>query len=237
MAWRPAAELLGFVKDALITLAVLFGVQQVVLARRSLKEEQQRNLDEHERASKTVAVEYAARFTASFGPKYIAFINEVVRAGLSPYRGPVGDFTFLSIPSQLRNAAVQRSRLPSSSGALDELEVFAAAHTTGVADEETGFRLNGRMFCLIAAQDFYDLLCIEQEQGYYLSIVELYRLWSPRLERQKLTRSKELLDLQKAAIEKDIESRKAELEAQKTAIDKQLQELPESEKRRPIGIR
>jgi len=109
--------------------------------------------------------------------------------------------------------------LPQCGAALDQLEIFAAAHTNGVADDEVGFNLNGRMYCAIVSQDFYDVLCLEREQGYYESIVALFRSWSPRLERAKLTKSKELIELQRAEVEK------------------QMEQLPQTEKIRTIGSR
>ena len=118
-----------------------------------------------------------------------------------------------------RTLAFQRSQLPQCGAALDQLEIFAAAHTNGVADDEVGFNLNGRMYCAIVSQDFYDVLCLEREQGYYESIVALFRSWSPRLERAKLTKSKELIELQRAEVEK------------------QMEQLPQTEKIRTIGSR
>jgi len=231
--FRPWAELLGFVKDVVLAGAVIYGVRQVSLAKQSLdvaqkqrEEDQQRAIAQHERAAKTVTLDYAYRFADQFGRKYLAYVEVAAAYGLQPYAGPVGDFKLASLTPQAQQVALRRNQLPACGAALDELEVFAAAHTTGVADEEFGFKLNGRMFCSIVSQDYYDVLCFEREQGYYQSIVDLFDVWSPRLKRDRLSKSRELIELQRV----DIELRKAELE-------KQMEKLPEGPKVPPIGAR
>jgi hypothetical protein len=225
-ASRPWGEVLGFIKDGVVAVAVVYGLRQVVLAKQSLDvaqtqrlEDQQRAVDEHERASKTVTLEYARTFAQDFRDGYLHYVRAAAAAGLRPYDGPVGDFRLTSLLPTGRSVAFQRSQLPQCAAALDQLEIFAAAHTNGVANDDLGFTLNGRMFCAIVSQDFYDVLCLEREQGYYESIVGLFGLWSPRLEREKLTKSKELIELQGAELEK------------------QMKLLPEAQKARTIGSR
>lgn len=225
-AFRPWAEALGFLKDIVLAAAVLYGLRQVVLTKQSIDlarkqavEDQQRSITEHERAAKTVTLESAKRFVDEFGAKYVAYIQECAPIRLMPYGGETGDFRLASLPMQARSEAYRRSQLRTCGAALDQLEVFAAAHLYGVADEEVGFALNGRMFCAAVSQDFYDVLCLEREQGFYEAIVDLFNLWSSRLDRAKLTKSKELIELQRAE------------------VDKQMEQLPQATRVRPIGAR
>jgi hypothetical protein len=233
-AARPWGEVLGFAKDIVLAVAVVYGLRQVVLTKQSLDvaqkqrlEDQQRAIEGHERASKTVTLEYARSFAQDFGDRYLNYVRAAAAAGpLPPHQGPVGDFRLTSLSPVGRNMALLRSQLPQCGAALDQLEIFAAAHTNGVADDEVGFSLNGRMFCAIVGQDFYDVLCLEREQGFYESVVALFRLWSPRLERAKLTKSKELIELQRA-----------EVERQRAEVEKQMEELGKDQKARTIGSR
>jgi len=88
-AARPWGEILGFIKDVVLAFAVLYGLRQVILAKASLEvaqkqrlEDQQRAIEEHERASKTVTLEYARFFAQDFGDRYLNYVRVAGAGGL-----------------------------------------------------------------------------------------------------------------------------------------------------------
>lgn len=87
---------------------------------------------------------------------------------------------------------------------MNELEAISAAFTSGVADEATGFKIIGRSFCG-TVQCEYDLIALSRDkskeaQGYWNNIVQLYKMWSPRLKEVELRQAKERLDILMAGL-------------------------------------
>jgi len=192
---RPWLELLYFASSIILAISVVYGLKQITLLKKDIR---LRN----ERAAKEKAIEYGRRYLRNYVDLHAVFVSAYEGASLEPYAGPIGDFTSGSVPRD--GMATKRYMLQSWLPAMNELEALSAAFTTGVADEETGFRIFGRSFCG-AVENSYDLIAISRSadalaQGYWSNIVELYRLWSPRLEEAQLRRTKESLEARIAGI-------------------------------------
>jgi hypothetical protein len=188
---RPWLELLYFLSGIVVAAAVVYGLQQIKLLKRDIR-------IRNERAAKENAVEYGARYLNNFTKLWGPFFDAHRAAGLSSYKGPIEDFSVGSL-KQNENAR-KRYELFSWLGSFNELEAISSAFTSGVADEEIGFKIFGRSFCHTVRDD-YDLIAISRQspvraQDYWSNIVELYTIWAPRLQQAELVGIRDMLNVQ-----------------------------------------
>ena len=179
--FKSHLENLSFISGIVVATAALFGLRQLSLFKKDIH---LRN----ERAAKERAIEYSQRYLNVFCQLDGVFHAEVKKAGLSSYKGEIGDFTRSSLPERLPKNSFGRMNCTSCVAALNELCALSAAFVAGVADEQVGFKIIGRTFCG-AVQQYYDLLAIvrtDPVHAFYGPIVELYKVWSPRLTRAEL---------------------------------------------------
>ena len=123
---------------------------------------------------------------------------------LPQYVGPVGDFSYKSLPEKHISTALKRIEpVARWVTMLNQLQAIASAFTTGVADEKTGFTIIGRSLCGSVAS-FYDVLCVcrqDEVHAHYDNMVELYETWAPRLTKAELDDARKSLEERIAAIE------------------------------------
>jgi hypothetical protein len=192
---RPWLELGYFIAGIVLAAAGLYGLQQIRLMKRDMAMRSQR-------AAREKAIEYVSRYFAEFVPLCNRFSREYMDQKLELYDGPVGDFTIASIPAKYRERAFKRFRLASWLPALNELHTIAAAFAYGVAEEQLGFQAIGRTFCASVAS-MYDILCQARTDSacrYYEGIVDLFRLWGPRLSKSELAALREQVDRRLATL-------------------------------------
>jgi hypothetical protein len=139
---KNVIEIAYFASGIVVAIAAVYGSKQV----RILKDDSRvRN----ERAAKEKAIEYSTRYLTQFVPLIDKFAQNVRKAGLSNYEGPIGDFTPGSISDGRRPTMLKLWALGMKENdvtwyvAWNELESIAAAFITGVADESTGFDIIG----------------------------------------------------------------------------------------------
>jgi hypothetical protein len=189
---RPWLELLYFVAGIVVAPAVVYGLQQVTLLKKDIR-------IRTERAAKERAIEFASRYLNTHSQLSGQFSSDCEAAQLPEhYGGEIGDFTSASLQEQQCSVARKRYDVASWLPAMNELETISAAFTTGVADEETGFSIIGRSFCGTVYSD-YDLIAFSRlgvvtSNDYWRNIVELYKLWSPRLRGIDLKNMRDRLD-------------------------------------------
>jgi len=169
----------------------LFGLRQMRLMKADI-------LARSERAAKEKALEMCHEYLIVYPPISDVFTREYEKKGLKPYTGPIGDFSSESIPSEWRENAEARGNLYSYVAPLNKLESIAATFLSGVGDEQTAFKIIGQLFSF-SVEAKYDVICRFRMKGLppmWPSIVQLYRLWSARLAREKLEAEKERMDTQ-----------------------------------------
>jgi len=196
---RPWLEAAYFFSGIVVAIAVAFGLKQIGLLKKDIRVR-------NERAAKEKAIEYASRYLCDYVRLQGVFFDAREGEKLGPYSGPIGDFTRDSIPRSVQGleTVMKRYGIHSWLPAMNELEAISAAFTSGVADEATGFKIIGRSFCG-TVQDHYDLIAWSRHkahnpQGYWNNIVQLYKMWSPRLEESELRQAKEFLENRIAGI-------------------------------------
>jgi hypothetical protein len=187
---RPYFELLFFVSGIIVAVIALYATRQISLMKADMKMRS-------ERAAKEKAIEASSEYLTAYIPLDTKFYFACKRKGLSSYDGPIGDFSPESISPELKEAALKRMKfIVTFLDANNKLESIAAAFTTGVADERTGFSIIGRTFCAGVADD-YDIisLCrIEHPFPYWANIVKLYKTWSSRLSKEELAAARDALE-------------------------------------------
>jgi hypothetical protein len=184
---RTIAELLYFLSGVVLATVALFGIQQIKLLKRDIR---LRN----ERASKEKTLEFAQTYESHIELAN-KFYEECSSKKLLSYDGPVGDFTVKSIPKNF--FPFTRKRFDGCwLDAMNRLEIVAAAFISGVADEELGFNIIGPSFCA-SVVSHYDLISSMRDHDdpteAFQPIVDLYRLWAPRLTKAQLLRAREEL--------------------------------------------
>jgi hypothetical protein len=178
---RPYLELAYFSAGVLLLFGLVITFFQLLLIKNDIR---LRN----ERASKERAIEAASRYLKDYVSALSAHNQNTQEKELDSYSGPIGDFTLKSLPAPMLERALERFGSDSILPALNELEAIAAYFTTGVADEQTGFRIIGRTFCH-SVEDYYDIIACcrtEKAQPYWYNIVRLYRMWRPRLTKAEM---------------------------------------------------
>jgi hypothetical protein len=184
---RSALEIAFFVSGIAVAVAALWGLKQLRIMKIDMR-------IRNERAAKEKAIEFVERFMTVHVPLDDKFTEECITAKLQGYRGTVGGFTRVGLPSVATRARLDlyHSWMP----ALNSLEPIAAAFVNGVADERMAFPIIGRSFCFGVAND-YDIIsfCRNDEAcRHWESIVSLYKLWSPRISKAELEANRALLD-------------------------------------------
>lgn len=143
-----------------------------------------------ERASRERSLEYCKDFVNEVVPAHWRFRDELAAMKMTvSYRGAVGDFTPSSLSEVDAKAGRGRAGLRSGVTMLNRLEVFATAIVYGVADAEIAFAVNGRVYCGYVASN-YDCIVLARsaaEPETWQTVVDLYRLWRPRLSENDLT--------------------------------------------------
>jgi hypothetical protein len=186
---RPYAEIAYFIAGVGLLIVAGFGLRQLGLLKEDIRT---RNL----RAAREKAIEAANQYVREFIPSYNRFWHKTRKAGLSSYDGPVSDFTRKSVEERLLKNAVKRLELTMSTNAFNFLETVAAHFTTGVADENIGFRIIGRSYCGAVGSNYDIISLCRPEKACPLcdNIVQLYRTWSARLSKEELKAARTELD-------------------------------------------
>jgi hypothetical protein len=181
LSTRPYLELAYFLAGVLLLVGLLITFYQLTLIKHDIS---LRN----ERAAKERAIEAVTRYLSDYVPKSNKVYHAQKEQGLHLYSGPVGDFSFESIPKPLVSRALKRGENTVYLPALNELEAISAYFTTGVADEQTGFQIIGRSFCA-SAEQLYDIIALcrtDKANAYWNNIVRLHQIWRPRLSQAEM---------------------------------------------------
>jgi len=186
---RQWLELAYFISGVALAFIAVLGLQQIKIMKKDM-------IIRAERAAKEKAIEYSTRYLTVYCNICSSFFKEYRENKLIPYAGPITEFNFTSFPKEHLDNASKRYKLSSWLPALNELEAIASAFITGVADERTGFNIIGRTYCQAVVHD-YDIISLSRDGkscDYYQSIVDLYKIWSPRLDKAELEAARQKMD-------------------------------------------
>ena len=136
--------------------------------------------------------------------------NARIRAesGFTFYDGPIDDFSFKKLPQDRKDLIAKNlSKDFSNVRLLNSLEIMSSYFVSGVADEETGFKICGRSFCQTVSVR-YDVICAlrgeQNPQRYWHNIVGLFEVWNPRLTRGELAQRADHIAEEMAGLPKNL---------------------------------
>jgi hypothetical protein len=76
--------------------------------------------------------------------------------------------------------------------AINSLEAFSTYFIRGIADEQIAYSSVGRNFCFSVENYFFEIAdCRNENDNSFQNIIELYKLWRARLDKEKLTKEQE----------------------------------------------
>lgn len=197
---REIFESLYHLAGILLAVGLLLSAYQLFLFRRD-------SAIRNKRSAAEKAIEYASRYLTRYVALDGVHCKDLEEAGLASYDGPIGDFNAESLPEDLKAKALARFGMSSWLAPMNELLVISSAFTSGAADEEIGFNIIGRTFCH-SVESEYDLLCFSRNNSpcdYFQAIIDLYKLWSPRMRTHELEHERDqisakLTDIPKSQI-------------------------------------
>ena len=174
-------EALFYVSGIIIAIFAGYSAQQIRLIKRDI-------FLRNQRAASEKAIEYCDRFlTSRLHDQFtVACMDNNI-----PYRydGQISDFSQSSIPDSYRDTWLKRVALYNNwLPVVNEMDVIASSLISGVADECLAFSIIGRSFCN-AIESNYDVICMMRSDSilpHHQSIVNLYKLWRPRLTKEEL---------------------------------------------------
>ncbi len=199
---RPTLEVLYFFSAMILAIAAIIGLQQLSLLKRDMN-------FRAKRAAKESALDAAIAFSANFIPQSNAFYRDCKEIGLQGfYDGPIGDFSFTSIPKEQLPITISRAKIAS----LNILGTICSRFITGVADEQTGFDLIGKDYCE-CVENYYDLIAImrisDDTKGDDLT--DLYTIWNNRLKKQRLENESKIMSEEYKAQAEEVKKALSEL--------------------------
>lgn len=182
VAVRPYLEIGSFAATTILVIGIMIGWRQLTAFN---KDSRARN----ERLAREKAIDASTRYLSRYVDLCNTEFGKREETGFSPHRGEVGDFLASSLDIKVAGrAAAHMEKTSWSLAHLNELEAISSYFVSGVADEETGFGIIGRSFCH-TVRDYYVVISLlrgdDQVQPYWHNIVQLYRLWAPRLTRRE----------------------------------------------------
>jgi len=187
--FTPLAQFLSNIASILVAVFAIYGVRQVYLLKQDMD-------TRNERASKEKAIEFCGRYFSVYTPLDDTFFLQCQASKVEDYKGPLGDFSFSSVPESEKEAAWKLFDITSWIPALNELNAISSAFVTGVADEKVGFEIIGRSFCATVS-DKYCLLALSRQKNaldYFQGIIDLYEIWAPRMSKAELEAASEQIN-------------------------------------------
>lgn len=186
---RPYFEILYFAAGIALAAGLGLTYWQLTLIKKDMRLRS-------ERAAMEKAIDTCERHLSVFIPLSLKS-SMTFEANKLPsfYDGTAGNFMKNSIPKELNEISLKRYSCSFDwVAALNQLESIAATFMSGVADEQTAFRIIGRTYCS-SVESYYDLIAISRPESitahqYWSNTVELYLLWRPRLTKAELENTK-----------------------------------------------
>ncbi|HVI60512.1 MAG TPA: hypothetical protein VM619_16780 [Luteimonas sp.] len=179
---RPYLEALYFLAGVGLFVGVLISFGQLRLIKKDIDT---RNF----RSAREKALEAIDRYLTQFVPASGEYFDEWKSdKTLTHYQGAIGDFWHESISAEHLENSTKRFKLDKWLPALNQLESLCSYFVSGVADERLGFKYLGRSICFWVERN-YDVVALSRRDKafpHWQSIVELYKLWRPRLTKAEL---------------------------------------------------
>ncbi len=199
---KSIVENLYLLCGPLLTILATTGVIQIIIAKKALVI-----------SSKRDAANLAAQQLRDYGERIIPTMTKydlaLLKEKILPSKMGIGEFNRVDLIEKLGQMAYTAKRkelqkfLVLELNALNALEGFSTYFTKGVADEQIAYSAIGRTFCA-SVEGYYFVIsdCRPKNDSSCQNIIELYKIWSVRLQKDLLTNEQEVL-LKQLSIIKD----------------------------------
>lgn len=190
-------EGLYYVAGIFLVYGIIIGMKQLKLVKdqvEMLKDEARRAKESfqlsNQRSSVEKSIEYLDFYKSSIMPSTHSFRSKINQE--LPKRTSTShlfDGNFILTSADLNKDIVAESIVAQRSGVIDvfnHFEHFAVAMLHGVADEQIVFTPIGRLYCEFIEEEHVSLSLIRSKGVPYRNLIELYKLWSDRLEVEQL---------------------------------------------------
>jgi hypothetical protein len=191
---KTIVENLSLLSGPILTIFAIVGVFQLFQTKKALII-----------TSKRDAANLAAQQIKDYSERIIPLLSEYDFALLSDkipsIKIEIGEFNEEYLKEKLGEKKINEISLERikyivyQCDALNSLEAFSTYFTKGVADEQIAYSAIGRTFCYSVENYFFEISNHRKESDpTYQNIIELYKLWSERLKKDRLTlEQKEIL--------------------------------------------
>lgn len=201
---RAVLELLYFISGIILMITAFVALKQLKIAKEDIELAKQ-NIELAKEESKLRSKREAISLTATVCSDFKDVIANQIRnrvalkgINLTLYTGSIdSDFTFnndctiwyTTLSNDPKNKPVLDEINVEIVKFLNDLEAFAFYFTSGVCDEQIAFSSHALVFCQFV-KDYYPVIARERTANHlgYQPIVELYSIWSIRLEKIKIER-------------------------------------------------
>ncbi|NOU54935.1 hypothetical protein HN020_09255 [Brevibacillus borstelensis] len=195
-------EVAYFISGIVMAGTIVIGIYQIRLLKRDL-------VIRNQRAAVEKSIEYLDWFASDFMPEYTAFQNQFndIKKQLNENAKDkpkmqqllkrvtetleIKDDDFAKKPDNLNILEDIRLKILLNTNAndlLNQLEYFAAAMMSGLADEELAYKPLSTMYCRVI-EEFYLIICVsrgDKHSNLYTNVIGLYKMWKNRLKKDAL---------------------------------------------------
>ena len=177
-----------YVSGVFLLIGIGIGLYQLKILKKDLS-------DRNQRAAAEKSLEYLDFFSTSIMPAMEKYDNAMeVEVTKRESVSSLNDGKFLLVPGDLNKELTAETIISHRLGIiriLNQLEFFGVAMLHGVADESIVFTPVGKVFCRFVEDEYVPLSLLRSEGVPYKNLVELYSVWSSRIEYEALQLQKE----------------------------------------------
>lgn len=202
--WRPIFETMYFIASIGLFATVIIGLYQIKLLKKDIG-------DRNKRAAVEKSIEYLNWFATGFIPSFEEYVIRINQAGVIKHDGPYTEFIFTpDFNVHIANVKDSLDKFKENNGLslANELEFFAAALRSGLADEELVYNPIAEFYCN-SIETFYVGYCEyrkDSESPLFTNSVQLYMMWKGRLNKSKEDKEKKRHDVSSSMSNKRIRS-------------------------------
>ena len=188
-------ENLYFISGFILALMAIVGIYHLVLTKRAIKINSARHAAD-------LAAAQVELYCSKTIPLQDIYYKSKMDNNIKKIEYEVGEFSLDHIYSTFGKEKVKiilqeriNIMLDHFLPVINSMEAFAIYFTKGVADEEIAFSASGETFCHSVKSLYIEIsFCRGKDSKAFENTVLLYKLWSERIKKEKLTKSKEVLE-------------------------------------------
>ncbi|MGD9581947.1 MAG: hypothetical protein AB7V50_11285 [Vampirovibrionia bacterium] len=179
----------------IMTFTIIIGIRQIYYLKEDIKISNQR-------AATEKSIEFLNWFSSFYLPKYSTYMEKANKLckdkknfdNLFSRDIQIDEKFLRKIDDDDKIVIYLKAKL-GGEDLINHLEFFAAAMISGLAESEIVYKPLARVYCDIC-EELYLLICFNRENtntNLFSNVVELYKKWSHRIEKERLlTQQKEL---------------------------------------------